>query len=225
MNKIIEMNMLDESWNVGTKYGTFELSYLHTTMLEDRYIEVLQFDITHIDISTGSNPGGKALDQPGQKLVQMRLSREIFEDGLKIKTIELVDREDAVKDTKFKRPCGRESPIRTVFRSTEWDYYGHIGMWERTFHLIPWTVGEWLYNHIPLFILTGICLAGYFLILRRAHRQQQAAGRGEEDVEAALLEETEEKDLLESGEKLDQENAEEEADTPFPSAANAALLD
>ena len=155
----------------------------------------------------------------------MRLSRENFEDGLKIKTIELVDCEDAIKDTKFKRPCGRESLIRTVFRLTEWDYYGHIGTWERTFHLISWIVGGWLYNHIPLFILTGICFAGYFLILRRARRQQRAAGRGEEDVEAALLEETEEKDLLESGEKLDQENAEEEADTPFPSAANAALLD
>ena len=225
MSKIIEMKMLDESWNVGTKYGTFELSYSHTTMLEDRYTEILQFDITHIDISTGSNPGGKALDQPGQKLVQMRLSRENFEDGLKIKTIELVDRENAMKDTKFKRPCGRESPIRTVFRSTEWDYYGHIGTWERTFHLTYWKVGEWLYNHIALFILTGICFAGYFLILRRTRRQQRAAGRGEEDVEAALLGEIGEKDLLESREKLDQESAEEEADAPFPSAASAALLD
>lgn len=36
ISKIIEINMLDESWNVGTKYGTFELLYSHTTMLEDR---------------------------------------------------------------------------------------------------------------------------------------------------------------------------------------------
>lgn len=74
--------------------------------------------------------------------MQIRLSRENIEDGLKIKSIELVDRKDAIKDTKFKRPCGRESPTRTVSRSTERDYYGHIGTWERTFHLIPWTVGS-----------------------------------------------------------------------------------
>ncbi|OCK88253.1 uncharacterized protein K441DRAFT_669399, partial [Cenococcum geophilum 1.58] len=137
--------------NVGTKYGTFKLLYSHIIMLEDRYTEVLQFDIIYIDILTGSNPKN-------------------FEDKLKIKTIELVDCKDVIKDTKFKRPYGRESLIRIVFRLIEWDYYGHIGTWEKTFHLISWTVREWLYNHIPLFILTSICFARYFLILWRAHR-------------------------------------------------------
>ncbi|OCL08553.1 hypothetical protein AOQ84DRAFT_439508 [Glonium stellatum] len=206
MGKIIEMKMLDESWKVGTKYGMFELSYSHTRMLEDRYTEILQFDVIYVDISSGSNPGGKELDRPGQKVVQMRLSRKNYGEGLKIKTIELVDRDDIIKDTKFKRPCGKDTSIQTVFRSTEWDYYGHKGTWERTFNLVSWTIGEWLSDHILLFILAGICFAGYFLVLLRARYQQRAMRRGEEDTEAALLEEAEEDAeivLLEEAEEKD----------------------
>jgi len=83
-------------------------------------------------------------------------------------------------------------------------------------------ISLWLILLDDLFQQVDVTREGFLTGRSQRARRQRAAGR---DVEAALLEETEEKDLLESGEKLDQENAEEEADTPFPSAANAALLD
>ncbi|OCK84234.1 hypothetical protein K432DRAFT_378812 [Lepidopterella palustris CBS 459.81] len=227
MQKMVDMQMLDESWNVGTKYGTFALSYEHTIApTAERFVSLLQFNITNIDIKYGQYPGGAALEQPEQKFVQLTLSRANAEEGLKIKQIELVGRDSRIKAAKL--PCGRDAPVyRSIFRSTEWDYYGQQGTWMRTWHVVAWQTGDWLEAKIPIFILIVICAGACFLVRWRAALMRAKEMRDEtEDAEAALLEpeEIKEKDKVEEVvEKLEGED--EEPDDALPEATKPSLLD
>ena len=136
---MVSPQMLDEFWNVGTQYGHFGLSYNYTIIRQESHGELLLLDITNVDILYGSTPGGKELKWPKQQMVQIRLRHEPGTDELKIHVIELVDRFDPAPYTNL--PYGT-SILRTIFRSTEWDYYGQQGTWTRKWHIISWTFGE-----------------------------------------------------------------------------------
>ena len=194
MQKIISMQMLDESWNVGTQYGQFGLSYNYTVIRQDNYGELLLFDITNVDIIYGSTPGGKELSWPNQQMVQIRLRREPGIDELKIHTIKLVDRFDPTPYTNL--PC-RTSIVRSIFRSTEWDYYGHQGTWTRTWHIISWTFGDFFESNMVIFIPLGVLLLASYVIRRIATRSRRTKmKKSVRDPEVAFLKVDDEKALL-----------------------------
>jgi len=185
MDKMIDMKMMDNSWNVGTQYGNFEISFEHTTMMtEEHLVQLLQFDITHADYRYGQNPGVAILNQPEQKLIQLKLSRESMAVGLKIKSIELVQQGEKI--TKAIMPCGKQAPRFTqVFRATEWDYYGHIGTWLWTFNKITDEGADWAFGHIPHFVIAALIIG--LVVIRRRILQKREAKNAIEDLEAALL--------------------------------------
>src|SRR5689334_20585101 len=91
MDKITSMHMIDSSWNVGTKYGTFELEYEHTLLASEQPLEEwLQFDVKAIHMRQRVNSGSANLDIERQKMVQLLLVREMREDKvhLSIKDIQ-----------------------------------------------------------------------------------------------------------------------------------------
>ncbi|KAF2503081.1 hypothetical protein BU16DRAFT_555105 [Lophium mytilinum] len=182
MHKMVDMRMMDSSWMVGTQYGSFEISFEHTTMMtNERLVQLLQFDITHAEIR-GENPGVALLNQPKQKLIQLKLSHENIQEGLKIKSIELV--EQGEKMTHAIMPCGKEAPRFTqVFRFTEWDYYGHIGTLKWTWNKTIGETGDWISDHSFLLAALAIVL----IVLKRRINQRRKAKRAIDDPEAALL--------------------------------------
>jgi hypothetical protein len=181
MGKMVDMQMMDSSWKVGTKYGDFEISYEHTIMMtEERHVQLLQFVVTHAE-KRERNPGSAVLDKPKQKLIQMKLSREHMNAGLKIKSIELV--EQGEKITHARMPCGKEAPRFTqVYRVTEWDYYGHIGTWSRTWHKMTSDGADWLFDHMPHFMIVALILS--VVVIRRRIIRARAAMKAIEDPEA-----------------------------------------
>ncbi|KAF2817106.1 uncharacterized protein BDZ99DRAFT_404513 [Mytilinidion resinicola] len=183
MRKMVDMRMMDKSWNVGTQYGSFEISFEQTTMMtNERLVQLLQFDITHAEIRWIQNPGVALLNQPKQKLIQLKLSQENMREGLKIKSIELV--EQGEKITHAKMPCGKEAPRFTqVFRATEWDYYGHIGTLAWTWKKATGEATDWLFDHTYLLF----ALVFVLVFLRRRIQQRREAKRAIEDPEAGLL--------------------------------------
>jgi len=150
-------------------------------MTNERLVQLLQFDITHAEIR-GENPGVALLNQPKQKLIQLKLSHENIQEGLKIKSIELVEQGEKV--THAIMPCGKEAPRFTqVFRFTEWDYYGHIGTLKWTWNKTIGETGDWISDHSFLLAALAIVL----VVLKRRINQRRKAKRAIEDPEAALL--------------------------------------
>lgn len=187
MRLIIDMKMLDESWHVGTKFAMSELSYQHTLM-EGCADHLLQFDVTRVDISAGSNQGGGELSQAGQKLVELRLISDNGVEGLIIQNVTLKERAQRARANLAPYWRGSDAPIRrTVFLVKEWDYYGRHGTWSRTWHVFSSTVGNWFFDFLPIFILFGIVSVCFFLILRIVGRRRRGAEGASQDVEAAFL--------------------------------------
>ncbi|KAG9228583.1 hypothetical protein BJ875DRAFT_412345 [Amylocarpus encephaloides] len=171
MQKMVDMQMMDKSFNVGTKYGMFELSYEHTTTLDSPDVEVLRFNVTNVDITSGRLKGGFTMSRDEQKAVELQLTYT-KEEGMRISSIGLVGREDAILHGKM--ACGKDAPvINFVYRTTEWDYYGHIGSWSRTFSLM-WEEGlKSLISKIPLMIIVS-ALCGAIALARKRSLQRLA---------------------------------------------------
>jgi hypothetical protein len=195
MDLMINMQMLDESFNVGTKYGRFELSYEHIATLAEPRVEVLRFDVTNVDITSSTNPGTYELSKAGQKAVEIKISQDSWEEGLKIQSIELVDRGQAIPHGKM--ACGKDAPISDVkFRSTEWDYYGQQGTFARSFWVVWDESLEFFIGSIPLMVVLTTFAGALALVRRRQLMQMEQAKAQSEfymvDEEEGLLEEVDE---------------------------------
>jgi hypothetical protein len=166
--------MMDESFVAGTSYGRFELSYEHITTLADPRVEVLRFDVTDIDITSNTNPGTYELSKPEQKAVEIKISQDTWEEGLKIQSVELVDRNQAIPHGKM--ACGKDAPISDFkFRSTEWDYYGQQGTWSWSFWMVWEESLEFLIGSIPLMVVITTFAGALALVRRRQLIQMENA--------------------------------------------------
>ncbi|KAF2732317.1 hypothetical protein EJ04DRAFT_470349 [Polyplosphaeria fusca] len=189
MDNITSMHMIDESWRVGTKYGTFELQYEHTVLATKQpFEEWLQFDIKAIHMRQQNNPGSANLDKDGQKMVQVLLSQEIREEKihLSIKDVQLVERHHRAQPIRM--PCGKDAIVKTAYNPLEWDYYGKFGTWTRTMRKIWWGIGHF-FDVNGFYIIIVSILA---IVVWRIKREIIAKGarsivHGKEDEEAAVL--------------------------------------
>ncbi|KAF2682976.1 hypothetical protein K458DRAFT_244056, partial [Lentithecium fluviatile CBS 122367] len=133
MDKMTEMQMLDRSFNLGTKYGCFELQYEHSLVGTGQTGKTwVQFDITGAHI-TGRNPGSYMLDKEDQKMVQLLIREQVEPSDLYIENIQVVERKERVQP--FRMECGNLALLRTEFNPLEWDYYGQFGTLTRSWHL------------------------------------------------------------------------------------------
>jgi hypothetical protein len=174
MDLMVNMQMMDENFVAGTQYGRFELSYEHIATLAEPHVEVLRFDVTNIDITSNTNPGTYELGRPEQKAVEIKISQDSWEEGLKIQSVELVDRNQAIPHGKM--ACGREAPISDFkFRSTEWDYYGQQGTFSRRFWMIWEESLEFFVGSIPLMVVITTFAGALALVRRRQLIQMENA--------------------------------------------------
>jgi hypothetical protein len=189
MGKMVDQHMMDRSWVVGTKYGSFEIQYEHTLLGTEQPSEQwVQFDVTGIHIRSTHNAGSYQLQKEGQKMVQILLSHSVSEAGhqVTIKDIQVVERKD--RERPILMPCGKPAMLMTEYDPREWDYYGKQGTFERSWNRFTWGMLEWLDSN-ALVLITVFVTAGIVSIVRRRMKctQKQAVALVEDDAEAAHL--------------------------------------
>jgi hypothetical protein len=185
MDKMTETQMLDRSFDLGTKFGRFDLQYEHTVIGTKEAGKIwIQFDIIGAHI-TGQNSGSYLLDKQGQKMVQVLLREQMDMDtkGLYIEDIQVVERKDRVQPLKMK--CGRLAMVQTEFNPLEWDYYGQFGTLTRSWHLFLWKTSRFISRNGLVLIVLAIVAGAVTLVRRRVARQQKRVVV--DDAEAALL--------------------------------------
>lgn len=187
MGKMTSEQMLDPSWRLGTKFARFRLQYEHTlvaTRVPGR--NWIQFDVTGVHMRSQRNPGSYALDKEGQKMVQVQLRENAGTEQLYIEDVEVVERKDRVKP--FQMSCGKLAMLQTDFNPLEWDYYGKIGTWSRTWHLMLWRTAHFFEaNGLVLIVVALICGVVTLVRRRMMRRQEKANAYMADDAEAALL--------------------------------------
>jgi hypothetical protein len=190
MSKMASQKMLDSSWRVGTKYGTFELQYEHTLLATNQPGEEwVQFDIIGAH-RRGINPGSGVLDKDGQKMVQVLLRQDMSDNAptLSIKDIQVVERKDRVQPLKMK--CGKLAIIKTVYDPREWDYYGQFGTFSRSWSVFVSKTLGFFWRSIPLLIIFAIIFSGFSIVRRVKKRNEERkleAVKDDAEAGAALL--------------------------------------
>lgn len=191
MDKAIKLQLMDESWNLGTKFGRFELQYEHTVVAtRESGKSWIQFDVTGIlypsATYTQDPMGYYELKAEGQKLVQILLHETTEPRELFIEDVQLVERKDREKP--YTMPCGRLAMVQTTFKPLEWDDYGKIGTWSRWFNLLWSKTGDLFLGNLISLPILGVVVPALVLLRWMARRQRQkVALPAEDDVEAALL--------------------------------------
>lgn len=121
-------------------------------------------------------------------MVQLLLNRMIIDHKptLIVKDIEIVERKN--KEQPRMMPCGKPAMVKTEYNPLEWDYYGKIGTWERTWTKIPDDIAEFIWYKGPGLVFVSIIL-GLLCVVRRRQllARQKATEEAMEDAEAALL--------------------------------------
>ncbi|KAH7130139.1 hypothetical protein B0J11DRAFT_457129 [Dendryphion nanum] len=192
MNNIVSSHMLDASWKVGTKYARFELQYQHTLLgTENPNEKWLQFDVTGIVMRSPQNLVYH-LDKISQMIVQFQFAQETHEDQtttVSITNFELPRRKS--RRTPIKMKCGKFAMIQTNYNPLEWDYYGRIGTWPRTFAKMSSKTFHFIEsNAFVLVALVAVFGLYKFVVTWRivAQRRAEAAMiKDQQDVEFALL--------------------------------------
>ncbi|KAF2652397.1 hypothetical protein K491DRAFT_681406 [Lophiostoma macrostomum CBS 122681] len=190
MSKMVDQNMMShDAWNLGTKYGTFELEYEHALLATPRYGEqYLQFDVTRIHMRSTHNPGSYSMDRDGQKMVQLLLVQDMSNDKLEltIKDIQVIERQD--RQDPIKMDCGKYAIITRKFNPLEWDYYGKFGTAERAWHQILWDTLKFIDRNGLIIIIVSL-VAGIYSLVRwvMGRNKRQFAAQPTEDAEVGLL--------------------------------------
>lgn len=178
------MHMLDDSWTVGTKYGSFDLQYEHAVVATHvRGRNWVQFDVLGIHMMHGHNQGKYFLDKQGQRMVQVLLREEPDSRALHIEEVQVVEREGKAKP--FKMQCGKYAIVKTQYNPLEWDFYGKLGTVSRVWHLLAWK----LHEYIMQIGFASILVVGFIRWrFYQAQKRELAADRAwEADLEAAAL--------------------------------------
>jgi hypothetical protein len=200
MDKITETQMLDRSFDLGTKFKRFELQYRHTVVGTKQAGKVwIQFDIVGVHMN-GQNPGSYLLDKEGQKMVQVLLREQTDIGQLFIEDIQVIHGQDRTKP--FMMKCGNLAMVQTEYNPMEWDYYGQFGTLSRSWHLLLWKTRHFVVSAKGfVIIIMAIVIGAVTLVKRRVARQQLKVIVN--DAEAALLAPEYEEDPPEYGDVPD----------------------
>jgi hypothetical protein len=168
----------------------FELQYeyrLLATAQPD--LQYLQFDVTGVHNRQLENPRSYRLSKPGQKMVEILLHREVADgrDSVVARSLNIIKRGE--RNTPLKMPCGKDAMVQIEYNPLEWDYYGKIGTWSRTWNMLPveawsWFERNWFNLHVVIFVSILISVVRRRIV---QSRQEAAVLRAGEDQEAALL--------------------------------------
>jgi hypothetical protein len=190
MFKMIRQHMMDSSWVLGTKYGQFDLQYEHSILpvTEDPTQEMLQFDVTGVHILSTRYPGSYNLKEEAQKLIQVRLSRDPHNpQNLVLEDVEVAERKDRQEPPLM--PCGKPAIVTTEYDPREWDSYGKVGTWSRTWRKAVGETMNWADRNGLFLVILFIVFSVYSFVRWRHQRAEKnaAAIQIKEDAEAALL--------------------------------------
>jgi hypothetical protein len=187
MDQVVEMRMLDSSWNLGTKFAQFDLQYEHSIVGTADVGKIwYQFDVLGAHFTGVNQPRSHMLTDEAQKLVQMLVNQRV--DGeqqlsISIEDVQVVERKDRVQP--FRMKCGALAIQQTQFNPLEWDYYGQFGTLTRSWHLLLWKTGKFFDRNGLVLIVLAVVFGAVTLVRRRVARLQQR--RVADDAETALL--------------------------------------
>jgi hypothetical protein len=133
----------------------------------------------------------------GQKVVQVLLRekhhREEVEGEiersitLSIANIEVAEAKMRVQPPRIE--CGKPAMVRTMFDPNDWDEFGILGTWSRTWNIVMGRLGDFWSDKLednalllPLTFLLAICI-----MARRLYQIRQQERLCREDAEIALL--------------------------------------
>lgn len=162
----------------------YEHSLLHAEEGKQPWI---QFDVK--GLAFGETVAPVKLDQNGQKMVQILLGNHENSTSLFIKDVQVVERKDRTQP--FRMKCGKLSILQTLYDPNEWDEFGKLGTWSRTWSLvisrieIAWS--DNLQNNLILIPLALVLAFSVVMARRWYHQRHQGRNMSEEEVEIALL--------------------------------------
>ncbi|KAH6621733.1 hypothetical protein C7974DRAFT_397042 [Boeremia exigua] len=189
MDSIVREGMLDPQVIEQTNYHQFPLQYEHTLLKTKTPGQWwLQFDVTGLHY--GRNGEVASFDED-RRIVQILVKEQKVESeeghSLIIEDIHIVERYMRAQPLKMK--CGKMAAVKTSFNPSEWDSYGKLGSWSRTWNMFSVRMGQyWLDNiqHnallLPLVLLLAFII--FFVHVWYQRRQQDK----DMDAEYALLE-------------------------------------
>ena len=184
VDKITEMHMLDSSWNLGTKFGRFDLQYEHSVVGTKAFGKTwIQFDVLGAHLTGCRKPRSYMLDKEGQKMVQVLVAQHPDHEQLFIEDIQVVERKDRLQP--YRMDCGRLAILQTQYNPLEWDYYGQFGTMTRSWHLLLWKTGHFVSRNGLVLIIVAVVFGAVTLVRRRVDRLQQRSVV--DDAEVALL--------------------------------------
>lgn len=173
------------------------LEYEHTTLrTHEGGQTTLQFDVTGLAIGNmrfePSLPSGLdvepvKLDKNGQKLVQILLRQDRNTKELSIEDIQVVAREDRARP--FRMKCGKLAMAQTTYDPREWDNYGKLGTWSRTWSYSLEQASQFWFVKMQSAVLLPLALLIVVgaIMLRRWQQRQEEKYALEDDAESALL--------------------------------------
>ncbi|KAG9185645.1 hypothetical protein G6011_06976 [Alternaria panax] len=187
-----ETDSEDEATSEPNKHSglMFPLQYQHTIFrAKDPEHVWLQFNVTGL-------PWGETPEpiKMGQKTIQILLRKEYDENFefdqnlggkyiLDIKDVQVVEAKDKAQPPRMK--CGKLAMAQTTFDPSEWDEYGKIGTWSRTWDFL---VGRLHLGGNALLLPLLALLAASLVMARRVFlRRQQENFDTDSDSETALL--------------------------------------
>jgi hypothetical protein len=177
------------------KRMTYPLQYVHTVFRARKNGFVwVQFNVTGLPFGETTEPVPM-----GQKVVQILLRerhhREEVDNGkiesstkLSIVDINIVDAKMRVQPPRME--CGKLAMVQTTFDPNDWDDYGRLGTWSRTWNIFLEKLGQFWVEKLednalllPLILLLAICV----VMARRLYQLRQQESLCREDAETALL--------------------------------------
>jgi hypothetical protein len=174
------------------------LQYEHTILrTHEGGHTMIQFDVTGLALGNmyePSLPSGLDIEpvqmnKDGQKLVQVVLRQEQNSKELFIEDIQMVAREDRAQP--FRMKCGKLSMVRTTYDPREWDVYGKLGTWSRTWSYGLEQASRFWFDKVQssavLLPLALLAVIGVAMLRRFRQRRQQENETVEDDAESALL--------------------------------------
>jgi hypothetical protein len=183
------------SYSSMPKRMTYPLQYQHTVFRARKNGFVwVQFNVTGLPFGETTEPVPM-----GQKVVQVLLRekhhREEVDNGeiesstkLSIVDINIVDAKMRVQPHRMK--CGKLAMVQTTFDPNDWDDYGRLGTWSRTWNILVEKLGQFWVEKLeanalllPLIFLLAICV----VMARRLYQLRQQERLCREDAETALL--------------------------------------
>lgn len=184
MDKAVEQQLMEASWNLGTKFGTFELQYEHTVVgTREPGKSWIQFDVTGIHYYDKTH---YELRAESQKMVQILLRETAEPHALFMEEVQVVDRKDRAQP--YVMDCGKLAMVQTSFNPLEWDHYGKLGTWSRSLNMMWFRMLHIFWDFLPLVIISIVVIPIVLFVRWVAKRgSQRKMDAAEDDAEAACL--------------------------------------